>query len=178
MVRLFAPLSCLYSRQLAGDYFKKRMRKVSPSWRHFLFAAANGSAKSLCFLVRRRSCTGFMSCIISADHRNMYLLHTLRRWVFGSRCRRLFFLSQRLASRAFVRTNAERRRAVCIALRRLSCIKGTPPNPRNALHAQIQKERNDAYRKQETANQNRGSTDRETKRTNRPCREKVRHNCK
>ena len=27
--------------------------------------------------------------------------------VFGSRCRRLFFLSQRLASRAFVRTNAE-----------------------------------------------------------------------
>ena len=177
MVRLFAPLSCLYSRQLAGDYFKKRMRKVSPSWRHFLFAAANGSAKSLCFLVRRRSCTGFMSCIISADHRNMYLLHTLRRWAFGSRCRRLFFVSQRLASRAFVRTNAERRRAVRTALRRLSCFKGTPPNPRSAL-TQIKYERNDAYRKQETANQNRGSTDRETKKTNRSRRKKVRHNCK
>ena len=168
------PVFRIYFRGL----LQKQMRKVSPNWRLFLCAPKNGSAKPLRLPLWSVSINGFRFCIIYVNRRNLYLSHTLRRWVFGSRCRRLFFLSQRLASRAFVRTNAERRRAVCIALRRLSCIKGTPPNPRNALHAQIQKERNDAYLNQETANQNRGSTDRDTKRTNRPCREKVRHNCK
>ena len=125
------PVFRIYYRGL----LQKQMRKVSPSWRLFPCAAKNGSAESLRLPLRSASINGFRCCIIYVNRRNMYLSHTLRRWVFGSRCRRLFFLSQRLASRAFVRTNAERRRVVRTDARRLSCFKGTPPNPRNALRA-------------------------------------------
>ena len=122
------PVFRIYYRGL----LQKQMRKVSPSWRHYRFAAVNGSAKTLYLLARRTSYPGIECCFIFINCRNTCLSYTLRRWVFGSRCRRLFFLSQRLASRAFVRTNAERRRAVRTAAHRLSCFKGTPPNPRNA----------------------------------------------
>lgn len=134
VVRLFAPLGCLYSGYIFGDCYKSRCGKCRQVG-DFLCAAKNGSAESLRLPLWSAPINGFRCCIIYVNRRNMYLSHTLRRWVFGSRCRRLFFLSQRLASRAFVRTNAERRRAVRTDARRLSCFKGTPPNPRNALRA-------------------------------------------
>ena len=61
----------------------------------------------------------------------------LRRWADkGSQCRRLFFLSQRLASRTFVCTNVESRAARPIRATRLFCFKGhIPLTPWMALRA-------------------------------------------